>query len=260
MQPDEREVREQDFWGHHLLPVDRCLAEFHAGPEPNTAAMLAAVEPLAGGRVLDFACGTGTTSAWLAARGADVVGIDLSPHAIDRASEVLDALGLEARLIAGALDDADDLGLFDAVVGRYALHHVDVPALAPVLARKVRPGGRAAFVETFASNPLLRWSRSQVLGRLGVPRMGTVDERPLGRGDMEALRAAFGSARITVAELRFLRIFDRQVLRYRSARASSVLGALDDLIGRLPGTSFLSYHQVVVLHKAGLNRDGDRAG
>lgn len=247
---DERARREKDFWGHHVPSLDECLARYAAGPDPNTEAMLAAVGPVQGISVLDFACGGGVVTAWLAARGASVVGLDLSPDAVARARELLEAVGLEARLVAAPLEEAADPGTFDAIVGRYALHHTDVARLAPVLASRLRPGGTAAFVETFASNPVLRLCRRWLVGRAGIPRFGTLDERPLDRAAVAALESAFGSARIEVAELRFLRIFDRQVLRYRSERLGSVLAAADDLLARLPGSTALSYHQVVVLRKS----------
>ncbi|MCA1701860.1 MAG: methyltransferase domain-containing protein [Actinobacteria bacterium] len=248
----DREQREQDFWGHHIPNLEECIAQYHAGPDPNTLLMLDAIQAVEGSRVLDFACGAGTTSAWLAARGADVVGIDLSPHALAQAQKLFDRLGLEATFVSTTLEEAEELGVFDAIVGRYALHHTDVPSLAPLLARRLTPGGRAAFVESFATNPLLRLCRKRIVGRLGIPRMGTLDERPLGKSDVDALRAAFGSAHMTVAELRFLRIFDRQVLGYRFPRLGSALGAMDGALQRIPGSTPLSYYQVLVLEKTSL--------
>jgi SAM-dependent methyltransferase len=246
---DERGHRESDFWGHHIPDLAACLAEYEAGPDPNTEAMLRSVEPVAGARILDFACGGGVTSAWLAHRGAEVVGVDLSPHSLARAREVHEALGLRATFVP-TLGEAAAGGPFDAVVGRYALHHTDVPALAPELAALVRPGGTGAFVETFSTNPVLKLARRALTGRAGIPRYGTDDERPLDGGDITALRDAFGRAEVRCAQLHFLRIFDRQILRYRSPGASKALGALDDLIGRIPRSVAMSYFQVVVVARA----------
>lgn len=244
----DRDDRERDFWGHHIPGLDACLTEYKAGPDPNTEAMLRAVEPVAGARILDFACGGGVTSAWLAARGAEVVGVDLSLDSLARAREVHAALGLHATFLA-TLEEAEDLGPFDAVVGRYALHHTNVAEMAPLLARCVRTGGLGAFVETFATNPLLRLARGAVTGRLGIPKLGTADERPLGPADLDALRSAFGRLDVTCAQMHFFRILDRQVLRYRYPQASSILARLDDGIGRVPGSASFSYFQVVVVHK-----------
>lgn len=247
---EDRLRREQDFWGHHVPSQEECLNQVRRGPDPNTAAMLDSVGPLAGVRVLDFACGAGITTAWLAQRGAEVVGLDLSGEALARAREVLDALGLDAELVQTTLEESDQLGTFDAIVGRYALHHTDVATVGPLLARRLRLGGTAAFVETFATNPVLAFARRRMVDRFGIPRLGTLDERPLGDADIESLRLAFGSARVTVGELCFLRLFDRQVLRFRYPAVSRVLGSIDDRVNRVPRSERLSYHQVVILHHA----------
>lgn len=246
---DGRVRREQDFWGHHLPSVEECVAEFHAGPDPNTEGMLQAIGPVGGTRILDFACGTGVVSSWLASRGADVVGLDPSPDAIAVANELAQALSQPVTFVCKTVDDAAGLGYFDAVVGRYALHHTDVAVTGAALAKRLRPGGKAAFVETFTTNPLLRYSRRHLIGRLGIPRLGTLDERPLGPEDIDALRRAFGRAETVVSEMRFLRILDRQVLHYRHPRVSRVCGIIDEGLNRIPRSASLSYHQVVVLEK-----------
>lgn len=57
------------------------------------------------GRVLDVGCGTGDNSMFLATRGHDVVGIDISDRAIERASEKCTAGGRCPRfLVADALE------------------------------------------------------------------------------------------------------------------------------------------------------------
>jgi 2-polyprenyl-3-methyl-5-hydroxy-6-metoxy-1,4-benzoquinol methylase len=247
---EEREARERRFWDEHVPSVAECLEEYASGPDAMTAALLDALEPLAGATVLDFACGTGITSAWLADRGAIVTGIDLSPQSTARGAEFCRAARAEVSFVTGAIESNPDLGTFDRIVGRFALHHVDVAAVAPLLARHLRPGGVGAFLETMDSNPVLRLARRHLVGRFGIPRLGTLDEHPLTRADLELLEQAFGKLELRVPKMTFFRIFDRQVLRYRSRRASRLTGALDDLLLTRFHLNSWSYHQLVVLSRS----------
>lgn len=246
-----REARERAFWDEHAASVDRGLREYAAGPDVITAAMLDALEPLAGARTLDFACGTGVTSAWLADRGATVIGIDLSPESTARAAELCRAVGVDAGFVTGSLESQFELGTFDRIAGRFALHHVDVAAVAPLLADRLRPDGVAAFVETMDSNPLLRLARRHLVGRFGIPRFGTLDEHPLTQADLDVLERAFGEVELRVPQLTFFRIFDRQVLRHRNRRASRVFGVFDDLLLRKFHARSWSYHQLLVCRQRG---------
>ena len=97
------------------------------------------LDGLQAGVALDAACGTGRHSAYLAARGHTVIGVDSSPAMLERA---------RAKVPAGEFRVADlhDLPLpddhVDLVVCALALMHV--PKLEPVLAelvRVLRPGG-----------------------------------------------------------------------------------------------------------------------
>jgi SAM-dependent methyltransferase len=236
--------REQRFWDDHVPSLERVAAEYRRGPDPNTALMLDTVEPLAGRRVLDFACGAGVTSAWLAARGATVTGIDISPASIGRARELTEHLGLEARFVVGDVAGALGPDVYDRIVGRWALHHVDVPVVARALAARLREDGVGAFHETFALNPFLRFARERLMWLPGLTRFGSVDEHPLERSDLDALRDAFGHVELRVAHVTFARILDRNVFRHRRPRARRVAGAIDDWL-LAHGAGEWSYHQVV---------------
>jgi SAM-dependent methyltransferase len=242
---DDVAAREQAFWDEHVPELDECLRGVHAGPEPNVRAMLDAVEPIAGRRVLDFACGAGVTSVFLAQRGATVTGLDINEQAIARAGELAERVGVEIDFIAAPLESGTFAACsFDAIVGRYALHHVDLAATAPTLRTILAPGGRCAFVETMALNPTLALSRRWLAGRAGIAGLGSTDEHPLDRRALRELESNIGPVRLVVEQMRFLTIFDRNVLRYRHARASALLRRADDRLLRL-GLGRLSYHQVV---------------
>jgi SAM-dependent methyltransferase len=92
----------------------------------------------AGDRILDLGCGNGQLTARLAATGARVTGVDLSPEMVAAAR----ALGLGAEVAnAEALPFAD--GSFDAVFSNAALHWVrDHDAMQAEVYRVLKPGGR----------------------------------------------------------------------------------------------------------------------
>jgi SAM-dependent methyltransferase len=69
-----------------------------------------------GDRVLDLACGHGRLSNRLAARGADVVGLDLTPLFLDRARQEAEALHLDVEYVQGDMRDLQWSGEFDLVV------------------------------------------------------------------------------------------------------------------------------------------------
>ena len=105
-------------------------------------------------RVLDVACGTGHLLGMLGAAlpgEAKLFGVDLSPHYIARAREVLPR-DLDVSLVC---DNAEKLPFldesFDAVTSAYLLHEVPPEVRARVLAemaRVLRPGGIAVVADS----------------------------------------------------------------------------------------------------------------
>jgi ubiquinone/menaquinone biosynthesis C-methylase UbiE/8-oxo-dGTP pyrophosphatase MutT (NUDIX family) len=97
--------------------------------------------------VLDVATGTGFTAFALAARGARVVGLDLTPAMLEQAR----SLAPDPR-IAWVAGDAEALPFaaasFDAVTVRRAPHHFpDLRGALREMRRVTRPGGRVGIVD-----------------------------------------------------------------------------------------------------------------
>lgn len=132
---------------------DRVGAVMSFGQDPRwRRALIEALDPRPGQRVLDVATGTGMVAFALAARGCEVVGLDQSPQMLGRARAKLardPELASRVSFVAGeaeALPFGD--GEFAALSFTYLLRYVDDPAATMrELARVVRPGGRIGMLE-----------------------------------------------------------------------------------------------------------------
>jgi demethylmenaquinone methyltransferase / 2-methoxy-6-polyprenyl-1,4-benzoquinol methylase len=151
------------------------------GQDPRwRRALVAAVAPPPGARVLDVATGTGMVAAELLADCADctVVGIDQSAEMLGgaRARFAGDARVELVQGQAEALPFADRS--FDALTFTYLLRYVaDPAATVRELARVVRPGGRVGSLE-FGVPP---WRPAYWAWRfytaVGLPVLGRADSR-----------------------------------------------------------------------------------
>jgi 2-polyprenyl-6-hydroxyphenyl methylase/3-demethylubiquinone-9 3-methyltransferase len=110
---------------------------------------------LAGKRVVDVGCGGGILAEAMAARGANVLGIDLAekPLKVAMLHGHETASAVEYRLVS-AEDLASEMpGAFDAVTCMEMLEHVPDPAsTVAACARLARPGGQV-FFSTINRNP-----------------------------------------------------------------------------------------------------------
>lgn len=152
---------------------DRMGALLSFGQDPRwRKALIEAVDPRPGQRILDVATGTGMVAFGLARRGATVVGLDQSEQMLAAARQR--HAGDNPSFIQGEAEHlpfAD--GEFDALTFTYLLRYVDDrPATMRELARVVRPGGRIGMVEfgVPAAKPLrTAW---RVHTRVGLPLLG----------------------------------------------------------------------------------------
>jgi 2-polyprenyl-3-methyl-5-hydroxy-6-metoxy-1,4-benzoquinol methylase len=98
---------------------------------------------VAGSRVLDAGCGEGYLARVLAARGAHVTGIDLSPRLIAMACARDPEGTIDYRAADLSRPLPEELGQFDAVASYLVLNDVgDYRGFAATLAAVLAPGGR----------------------------------------------------------------------------------------------------------------------
>lgn len=112
-------------------PVSRVRATVRAGRDRMRGVILSRLpEDLAGWRVLDAGCGTGAKTAELAARGARVTAVDVSPRLLEIAAKRLDPRVAERVTFAEADMFDPDLGTFDAIVAQDSMIYYDEADLA----------------------------------------------------------------------------------------------------------------------------------
>jgi demethylmenaquinone methyltransferase/2-methoxy-6-polyprenyl-1,4-benzoquinol methylase len=140
-------------------------------------ALVEAVDPHPGQRILDVATGTGMVAFALAGRGADVVGLDQSPTMLRAAQLRLARTGGLPASVSFVAGEAEQLpfgdGEFDALTFTYLLRYVDDRAATMrELARVVRPGGRIGMLEFGVPSRSRLRALWRVHTRLGLPLLG----------------------------------------------------------------------------------------
>jgi methyl halide transferase len=96
-------------------------------------------------RALELGCGTGASAVWLAQQGFDVIALDLSSRAVERARQRADEAGVPVDFrVADVLHPPAELsGLFNFFFDRGCYHVVrreDVAGYLETLRRLTRPG------------------------------------------------------------------------------------------------------------------------
>jgi len=135
-------------------------------PSPELIGVMMALDMSKGAKCLDVGCGSGADLEYLAEKGFDVTGVDISSIAINITQKRFDAKNLKAQLLVG---DILNMSLgdekFDFVADRGCLHHIENEKrtiYADVIGKAIKPGGYL----------LLRGCR--VTGKLWIPL--TLDE------------------------------------------------------------------------------------
>lgn len=191
--------------------------DFHEIARQNVVmaeALCSAVDPHAGQRVLDVACGSGTAALVVARRYCEVTGIDYVPALIDRAHKRAQAEGLP---IDFRVADAQELpfadGTFDVVLSLYGVQFApDQERAAAELLRVCRPGGKIGLASPMPEGWSGDWFATH--GRYAPPAPGL--QPPLRWGTEE------GVAKLLGAEARSIESRPCQALQYYRSVAHAV--------------------------------------
>jgi trans-aconitate methyltransferase len=119
----------------------------HAFVYEKAKGLVELLAPKAGERILDLGCGTGALTAEIAARGAEVLGVDRSEEMIAQARKKFPALRFEVMDARELRANAE----FDAVFSNAVLHWIpEAEEVVAEVARTLKRGGR--FVAEFGGN------------------------------------------------------------------------------------------------------------
>ena len=137
-------------------------------------AEIGALPDVRGKDVVELGCGTAYFSAWLAKRGARVVGVDVTPAQLETARRCQRETGIEFQLIEASAEDVPlPDASFDLVVSEYGASIWCDPALwLAEASRLVRPGGELVFLRNSTLTILCAPDEGPIQERLMRPQFG----------------------------------------------------------------------------------------
>jgi SAM-dependent methyltransferase len=151
----EHVARNREHWDAQAAGYVASAERFWAQDEPTwgiwgvpESELHLLPDDLEGRDVIELGCGTAYVSAWLARRGARVVGIDNSPKQLETARRMQAMHGLEFPLHLGNAEDTPfPDASFDVAHSEYgAAIWCDPYLWIPEAARILRPGGELIFL------------------------------------------------------------------------------------------------------------------
>ena len=113
-------------------------------------------------KVLDYGCGNGIHSIFLARYAREVVAIDLSEKSLTNAKKLVEKKGLQQKIRFFKMDceqmDFED-NSFDVVFDGGTFSSLNIKKAFPELARVLRKDGMLIGIETFGHNPVANLKR-----------------------------------------------------------------------------------------------------
>lgn len=208
---------------------------------------------LQGRNILECACGTGKLTTVLAQQAESVRSFDISPQSVKITRQRIEKKHLKnVKVEVASMEDLpyqDES--FDIVVGLFILHHLaDLEQGIRQISRVLAPGGKAVFYETSGSNPILIFWRKYLTGRWGIPKLGTKDEHPLTKEDLETIASTFGGTTIvSYPRFRFFgKLYFQLLQNFKIAKP--LFEGLDNVVYRcFPFFRKYSYQVMVTLIK-----------
>jgi SAM-dependent methyltransferase len=192
--PSEKSVGGGVDWGRRahkgflasgIDPADRRGHKNHYIDLLQKAALEEVLDLKGDEAVLDFGCGSGRLSYWIAPRVKNVVGLEVTPEMIDLAERNRFAENVEFMLYDGihfpVLPHPFDLVLSVGVL--QIMEGENLTRVISTLSRYLRPGGRFVVVEQISDNPAVkRPSTGDYLRAFNASGLECLRHYPIRRG------------------------------------------------------------------------------
>ena len=196
-------------------------------------------------RVLDYCCGDGSFTIFLAKKGIHMIGIDISEVSIQNGKNLIKTEGLEDRISLFAMDAEKTEfpnSYFNGILCGGVLHHLNIENAYKEMARILKPEGTIICNEPLAYNPIFQLYR-RLTSHL---RTKWEMEHILTQRDINLAKKYFGKI-----EIKFFHLATLLAVPLRNLPGfDSVLSALegvDSIILKLPGFQWLAWQVIFIL-------------
>ena len=164
----------------------------YLNPQSNTAYALEFAYHLLGDvrdkTVLDLGCGSGENLVALAGRGANVLGMDISPDLVRLARQRLANAGKVASVsVATAYDTGIPDESVDVVFAIAVLHHLEIPVVREEIRRILKKDGQFILSEPIRFSKTLNKLRTYLPARDEISSY----EHPLNRSELDKVTQGF---------------------------------------------------------------------
>ena len=199
-----------------------------------------------GKRILDYCCGNGGFTVWLAENCTHAHGIDISPISIESAKKRAHLRGAEGKIDFYVMDaEATDFpkSSFDLVVVNGVLHHLDLNRAYQELSRILKPNGEVICTEALRHNIFINLYRKM------TPHLRSPweVEHILGRKEIKMAEDYFDRVKI----LKFYHLFTIASVPFRNLPIFEpfrrILQAVDSVVLRIPMIKWQAWMVVFVL-------------